>query len=144
MSFRIDHEKLLEKYKTIWPQTEDLKNNVFLVYYDRYIKTKKKNIYYDRSIKTKKRTYSDKAYINFYGLNAPENYIECKSFTVVSIYSFLTYQNKYYPQLSLYNQTYKIAGKQMLDYRHKSPFENDEDQFFINRSQKCCITMELI
>ena len=42
MSFRIDHEKLLEKYKTIWPQTEDLKNNVFLVYYDRSIKTKKK------------------------------------------------------------------------------------------------------
>ena len=77
MSFRIDYEKLLEKYKTIWPQTEDLKNNVFLVCYD-------------RSIKTKKRTYSDKAYINFYGLNAPENYIECKSFTVVSILSLHT------------------------------------------------------
>ena len=33
MSFRVDHEKLLEKYKTISPQTEDLKNNVSLVYY---------------------------------------------------------------------------------------------------------------
>ena len=26
MSFRIDDKKLLEKYKTIWTKTEDLKN----------------------------------------------------------------------------------------------------------------------
>ena len=27
MSLRIDDDKLLEKYKTIWTKTEDLKNN---------------------------------------------------------------------------------------------------------------------
>ena len=35
MSFRIDNENLLEKYKTIWTKIEDLKNidlNALLVY----------------------------------------------------------------------------------------------------------------
>ena len=43
MSFRIDDEKLLEKYKTIWTKIEDLHNtelNVLSVYDDRYVKTK--------------------------------------------------------------------------------------------------------
>ena len=43
MSFRIDDEKLLEKYKAIWTKIEDLKNielNALPVYDDRYIKTK--------------------------------------------------------------------------------------------------------
>ena len=43
MSFRIDDEKLLEKYKAIWTKIEDLKNielNALTVYDDRYIKTK--------------------------------------------------------------------------------------------------------
>ena len=38
MSFCIDDEKLLEKYKTIWTKIEDLKNiklNALLVYDDR-------------------------------------------------------------------------------------------------------------
>ena len=43
MSFCIDDEKLLEKYKVIWTKIEDLKNiklNALPVYVDRYIKTK--------------------------------------------------------------------------------------------------------
>ena len=43
MSFRINNEKLLEKYKGIWTKMKDLKNielNVLPVYDDRYIKTK--------------------------------------------------------------------------------------------------------
>ena len=45
ISFCIDDEKVLEKYKTIWAIIEDLKNielNALPVYHDRYIKTKKK------------------------------------------------------------------------------------------------------
>ena len=63
MSFRIDDEKLLEKYKAIWIKIEDLKNiklNVLPVYNDRYIKTKI-------------RTFSDKVYTNFRGLNVQED-----------------------------------------------------------------------
>ena len=43
MSFRIDDEKLLEKYKTVWTKIENLKNirlNALPVCDDRYIKLK--------------------------------------------------------------------------------------------------------
>ena len=43
MSFRIDDEKLLEKYKAIWTKIKNSKNielNAFPVYDDRYIETK--------------------------------------------------------------------------------------------------------
>ena len=43
MSFHIDDEKLLEKYKAIWTKIGDLKNyelNTLPVYDDRYIKAK--------------------------------------------------------------------------------------------------------
>ena len=43
MSFHIDVEKLLEKYKTIQTKIEDLRSikfNALQVYNDRYIKTK--------------------------------------------------------------------------------------------------------
>ena len=63
MSFHIHDVKLLEKYKAIWTKIEDLKNielNVLPVYDNRYIKTKI-------------RTYGNKVYTNFCGLNVPEN-----------------------------------------------------------------------
>ena len=85
MSFHINDEKLLEKYKTIWTNIKDLKNielNALPVYEDRYIKTKI-------------RTYSRKVYTNFCGLNVPEDDIEFESFTVISIDSFLVSENKY-------------------------------------------------
>ena len=62
ISFRIDYEKLLEKYKIIWAKIEDLKN----------IKLKALPVYYDRYIKTEIRTYGDKVYTNFRSLNVPE------------------------------------------------------------------------
>ena len=43
MFFRVDEEKLLEKYKTIWTKIEELKSvelNALPVYDDRCIKTK--------------------------------------------------------------------------------------------------------
>ena len=43
MLLHTDHDKLLEKYKTIWTKIDNLKNielNVLPVYDDRYIKTK--------------------------------------------------------------------------------------------------------
>ena len=58
MLFRIDDEKLLEKYKTIWTKIEDFKNIELDALPYRYIKTKI-------------RTYGDKIYANFRGLNVP-------------------------------------------------------------------------
>ena len=70
ISFHIDDGKLLEKYKAIWTKTEDLKKadlNALPVYDDRYINTKT-------------RTYGDKVYTNFPGLNVPVGDIECETF----------------------------------------------------------------
>ena len=85
----IDDEKLVEKYKAIWTKVKDLKNIEldFLPVYD------------DRYTKTKIRTYGDKVYTNFRGLNVPENDIECESFTGISIDSLLVDDKKYYLQL---------------------------------------------
>ena len=59
MSFRTDDEELSEKYKAIWTKIEDLKN----------IKLDALPVYDGRYIKTKIRTYGDKVYTSFHGLN---------------------------------------------------------------------------
>ena len=59
MTFRIDDEKLLEKYKVICTKIEDLKN----------IKLNALPVYDDRYIKTKISTYRDNVCSNFRGLN---------------------------------------------------------------------------
>ena len=58
MSLRVDDDKLLEKYKTIWRQNTELET---LVIYD------------DTYIKIEIRTYGDKVYTNFRGSNVPED-----------------------------------------------------------------------
>ena len=60
MSFYIDDEKQLEKYKAILAKIEDLKN----------IELNALPMYDDRYIKTKIRTYGFRVYTNFRGLNA--------------------------------------------------------------------------
>ena len=60
-------------------------------------------VYDDRYTKTKIKTYCDKIYNNFRGLNVPEDDIECESFTVISIVSSLVHKSKYYLQVYLDN-----------------------------------------
>ena len=114
MSFRNDDEKLLEKYKSIWTKIEDFKNieiNALPVYDDRYINTKI-------------RTYGDKVYTDFRGLNVSEDDTECESFAVISVDSLLVYDKKYYIQVYLDNCTYEIVNKQMTDYLDENLFED--------------------
>ena len=79
LSLRINEEKLLEKYKTIWTKIKDLKITGLIAL----------KVFDDRYIKTKVRTYGDKVYTNFRDLNVPEDDIERSSFTVISIDSLL-------------------------------------------------------
>ena len=106
MSFRIDHEKLLEKHKAIWTKIEDLTNIelIALLAYD------------DRYIKTKIITYGNKLFANFGGLHVPKDDIKSKSFTVIATESLLVYQSKYYLQVHFDRCAYKIVNKQMIDY----------------------------
>ena len=64
----------------------------------------------DRYIKNKIKTYGNKNFTKFCGLNVPEDDIECESVTVISV-DLLVYQNKYYLQIYLGNCAYKIANK---------------------------------
>ena len=77
-------DKLLQKYKTIWIKTEDLKN----------VELNTLSVYGKRYIKAKIRTDVDKVDINFYGLNMPEDNVEYKSFAIISIDFLLAYENK--------------------------------------------------
>ena len=65
MSFCINDENLLEKYKAICTKIEDLKN----------IKLSALPDYDDRYKKTNIRLYQDKVYTNFCSLNMPETMI---------------------------------------------------------------------
>ena len=121
MYLRIDNDKLLEEYRTIWTKIEDLRNiqfNALPVDDDRYIKTKI-------------GTYGDKVYTNFLDLNVSENKVVCNSFTVISIDSLLVYDNSYYLQVYLDNCAYKTVGNQMVDYLDYDLFETDEDYFLL-------------
>ena len=62
MSFRINDDKLLEKYQAIQTKIENLK----------YIQLNALPEYDDRYIKTKEIMQSDKLYTNFHGLHVPE------------------------------------------------------------------------
>ena len=53
----------------------------------------------------------------------PEDNIECKSFTVISIDSLLVYKSKYYLQVYLDKRAYKIVSKEITDYPEKNLFE---------------------
>ena len=105
MSFRIDNEKLLEKCRAIWTNIEDLKT----------IELNILPVCDNKHIKSKIRTYDDKIYTNFRGLDMPEDHIGCESFTVISIDSLLVYENKYWLQVYLDSCAYKIVNKQMTD-----------------------------
>ena len=65
---------------------------------------------------TKIRTYDKNVHINFRGLNVLENGVKFEYLPIISIDSLLVYENKYYLQVYLYNCSYKIVDKQMINY----------------------------
>ena len=103
---RIDDDKLLEYYKSIWTNIEDFKNIEldFLPVYD------------NRYIKTKIRTYGDKVYTNIRSFKVSQDGVECESFTVISINFLPLSNNKFYLKVYLDNCAYKIVDKQMIEY----------------------------
>ena len=112
MSFHIDDEKLLEKYKYISAKIEGLKN----------IESNALPVYDDRYIKTKLRTYGDKVYTNFRSLNVPED--DTEPFITISIDSWLAHENKYYLQVYLDNCADQIVNRQMTNYLDENSFED--------------------
>ena len=113
-SFCRDDEKHLKKKEAICTKIENLRN----------IELNAATVYNDRYMKTKIRTYSDKFYNNFRGLNVPEYDAEYESFTVISIDSLHVCENKYYLKVYLDNCAYIIANKQMTINLDENLFED--------------------
>ena len=88
ISFHINDEKLLVKYKIIWSKIERLKN----------IELNALSVYDDEYMKNKRRPYTDKVYTNSRRVNVLEYNIECKSFTAMF---FILY---FYPKIILLRQ----------------------------------------
>ena len=84
-------------------------------------------VYDYRYIKAKIRTCGHKVYANICALNVPEDYVECDSFTVISIGSLLVYENKYYWQVYIDNGAYKIVDKRMIGYIGGNSFETGKN-----------------
>ena len=117
LSFRIDDDKLLGKYKTFWNKIEELENTILNPW----------PVYDDTYIKTKIRTYGDNFYTNSGGLNVLEDDVERESSTIIYIDSFIVYENKYYLQVYLDNCAYEIVGKQITDDIDDNLSETDEN-----------------
>ena len=58
----------------------------------------------------------------------PVDNIECESFMVISVDSWLVYE--YYFQVHLDNCANKIWDKRMIDYLGENSFETDENYFW--------------
>ena len=84
---------MMEKYKAIWTKVKKSQNIELYVL----------PVCDDRYIKPKIKTYGDKFYTNFRGLNVPEDDKECEFFAVISTDSLLVYGNTYYLQVYLDN-----------------------------------------
>ena len=70
------------------------------------------------------RTYDDKVYTNFCGLNVPEDDIECKSFTAICVDSLLAYYKKCYLQVYFDNFAYKVVNRQITNDLNAKLFED--------------------
>ena len=111
MSFCLDHEKLLEKYKAICTKIENSKN----------IELNALSVHDDRYIKTKIRTCGENVYTNFLWHKCARRWYRIWIF-YISIDSLLVYKNKYYLQVYLDNCAYKTVNKQITDYLKENLF----------------------
>ena len=95
MPLRIDDDKLLKKYKTIWTKIEDLQNT----------KLDALSVYDNAYIKIKIRTNGMKFYTSFRCLDLSKDGVKFKFFTVIFIDSLLVFL------LILYCMTRNITCK---------------------------------
>ena len=88
----ISHQKNIKAFEL---RLKNIELYNLLVYDDIYIKI----------------AYGEILYINFCGLNVPEDGLKHESVTGISFNILLVYENKYYLQVHLENCAYKIVDK---------------------------------
>ena len=88
--------------------------------------------YDDRHVKTKTRRCGDDIYTNFRGLNLPNEGVECKLFTIISIDSLLVSRKEYCLQVYFDNCVHKLINTEMVDYFDDNLFKTYYFLSFIN------------
>ena len=87
--------------------------------------------------KIKTRTYGDKVYTSFGGVNFSEDVVECESITVISFDSLLNYGNRFETEKHyLFDLDKKVI--QML-YRDKTDLSEGIDLAKNNSSKECIV-----
>ena len=121
MSFKIEDNDVYMKYNNIWNEIKDLLSAIRLssdiIYDDRYIKTKVK------TFKTLKTLFS--------GNIMPEERIECKCISCISVDSTMKIEKKYYPQVYLEQCKYKVKERKIrnfIDYDLDSDSDSDSEE----------------
>ena len=115
MSFRVDGDNPVEKYKNIWRKIGELKGfglTALLIHGDKYIKTKIK-------------TNDQKINADIYDLGVPEDGVDCNCMTIISINFLFIYNKKRYMQVYLDDCVYNTVNKQMTRYRDYDFIESD-------------------
>ena len=102
MSFHIDDDKLLEKYRTVWIKTYKMLN-VELNYFPGFDD--------NRYTKAKMGRYGNKVR----SLGVPKDGVECKSFTMIYFALSTDYEHKYYSQVYFDKFSYRIIEKKMVN-----------------------------
>ena len=102
MSFKVNDNKLLKKYKKIWEKAGNLLNIELIV-----------NAFMYKYIKTKIKTYGEKVNTNFQGQKVPKENASYKCISLIMLDSVIRVNKKYYPQTLLDECKYVIRKNKM-------------------------------
>ena len=106
MSFKVNDNKLLKKYKKIWEKAGNLLNIELIVNAFMYGDV-------DKYIKTKIKTYGEKVNTNFQGQKVPKENASYKCISLIMLDSVIRVNKKYYPQTLLDECKYVIRKNKM-------------------------------
>ena len=132
MPFKVNDNKLLKNYNTIWEKIINLMN----------IELDSEPIYgdNDKYIKTKIKSYGDKINTNFQGKKIRKGNASYKCLSLIMLGSVIRANKKYYPQKLLEECKYEIKKNKMeilikgeLDPSSSDESDNESDNEYNNK-----------
>ena len=106
MSFVIEDDSVLFKYRDVWNKVKEIKG----------IKFHSNPVYDEKYIKAKVREFNGIFRINFLGNEVPEEGVHYTFIACIDIESVVKVNKKNYPQVHLEECKYKIKKKKMPEF----------------------------